>query len=131
MSGVYALLRPDGPLEFRIGVPDQMSQDTGPHDGGPSAITIQRETWGGRGLQGQVGNISYPAGRSQPANHTGSRLAAALGGPEECLFGNLAICGTQIDPSNGKPTVCGLTEAQQHLIRSVHAAVCQEAHTIP
>ncbi|MGW2896755.1 hypothetical protein ACWDAO_19585 [Streptomyces sp. NPDC001212] len=50
MSAIYALIRSDGRLEFRDGVPEQMHRDTDPHHGRPASFTIQRASWGGNGL---------------------------------------------------------------------------------
>lgn len=50
-----------------------------------------------------------------------------LGGPQEYIFGNLTICGSQPAPDSGEPPLCGLGEAQQDLIHDVHTAVSQKA----
>jgi hypothetical protein len=56
---------------------------------------------------------------------------AALGGPQEYIFGNLTICGTQATPDSEEPLLCGLTEAQERLIRDVHTAISREAINSP
>ncbi|MGJ5749811.1 hypothetical protein FB563_5937 [Streptomyces puniciscabiei] len=130
MTGLYALIRPDGRLEFRDGVPDQMLRDADPQHGAPAAFTIQRSAWGGNGLHGHVSDVSRLAGTYRP-NHVATSLVAALGGPEEYIFGNLAICGSWSAPDNGEPLLRGLTEAQQDLIHDVHTAVSKEVTGSP
>ncbi|MGW3247408.1 hypothetical protein [Streptomyces sp. NPDC001070] len=41
MIDVYALISPDGSLEFRDGVPDRMLKDAEPRQGAPYGFTIQ------------------------------------------------------------------------------------------
>jgi hypothetical protein len=130
MTGIYALICPDGRLEFRDGVPDQMLRDTDPQHGAPAAFTIQRASWGDNGLHGHVSNVSCLAG-TYPPNHVATSLVAALGGPQEYIFGNLTICGSQAALGGEEPLLCGLTEAQQDLIRDVHTAACKEADGSP
>ncbi|MFB6961974.1 hypothetical protein ACFCYB_34565 [Streptomyces sp. NPDC056309] len=129
MSGIYALIRSDGRLEFRDGVPEQMHRDTDPHHGRSASFTIQRASWGGNGLHGHVGDVSYLAS-TYPPNHIATALVAALGGPVQYIFGNLTICGTQASPGSGQPILRGLTKAQQHLIHDVHTAVTKETDTM-
>jgi hypothetical protein len=53
-----------------------------------------------------------------------------FGGPDQYIFGNLTICGSQIASGNDEPILCGLTDAQERLIHDVHTAVSQEiAHS--
>ncbi|MFI6360991.1 hypothetical protein ACIBJF_52935 [Streptomyces sp. NPDC050743] len=129
MTGIYALIRPDGQLEFHDGVPDQMLKDTDPQHSAPAAFTIQHAEWcSPRGLHGHVSGISCLA--SYPPNHIAGPLVAALGGPDQYIFGNLTICGSQIASGNDEPILCGLTDAQERLIHDVHTAVSQEiAHS--
>ncbi|MEU6012331.1 hypothetical protein [Streptomyces sp. NPDC047453] len=129
MSGIYALIRSDGRLEFRDGIPEQMHRDTDPHHGRPASFTIQHASWGGNGLHGHVGDVSYMAS-TYPPNHIATALVTALGGPAQYIFGNLTICGTQASPDSGQPILRGLTEAQQHLIHDVHTAVTKETDTM-
>ncbi|MEV5010825.1 hypothetical protein [Streptomyces sp. NPDC055692] len=129
MSAIYALIRSDGRLEFRDGVPEQMHRDTDPHHGRPASFTIQRASWGGNGLQGHVGDVSCMASTYLP-NHIATALVAALGGPDQYIFGNLTICGTQASPDSGQPILRGLTKAQQYLIHDVHTAVTKETDTM-
>ncbi|MFF9318093.1 hypothetical protein ACF1BP_36425 [Streptomyces sp. NPDC014735] len=130
MTDIYALVRPDGRLEFSDGVPDQMLRDADPQHGTPAAFTIQRAAWGGNGLHGHVSDVSCLAG-TYPPNHVATSLVAALGGPREYIFGNLTICGSQRAPDSEEPLLCGLTEAQQDLIHDVHTAVSREAAGSP
>ncbi|MGV9933951.1 hypothetical protein ACWC4C_32620 [Streptomyces olivaceoviridis] len=130
MTGIYALICPDGRLEFRDGVPDQMLGDADPQHGAPAAFIIHRAAWGGHGLHGHVSDVSRLAG-IYPPNHVATSLVAALGGPEEYVFGNLAICGSQRTPGSEETLLCGLTEAQQDLIQDVHTALSNEAAGSP
>ncbi|MFJ2722891.1 hypothetical protein [Streptomyces sp. NPDC087437] len=129
MSGIYVLIRSDGRLEFRDGVPEQMHRDTDPHHGRSASFTIRRASWGGNGLHGHVGDVSCMAS-TYPPNHIATALVAALGGPVQYIFGNLTICGTQASPDSGQPILRGLTKAQQHLIHDVHTAVTKETDTL-
>ncbi|WP_181801758.1 hypothetical protein [Streptomyces shenzhenensis] len=59
MTGIYALVHPDGHSEFREDVPDHMFKDPGPEHGAPAAFTIQRASSGGNGLHGHVSDVSH------------------------------------------------------------------------
>lgn len=127
MAGVYALIDPDGRLEFRDGVPDRMLGNSDPQHGAPVAFTIQRAAWGGNGLQGHIGNVSCLVS-TYPPNRIATGVVAALGGPQEYIFGNLTVCGSQSFSVSGKPYfLCALTEAQQDLMGDVHTAVLKRA----
>ncbi|WP_143070898.1 hypothetical protein [Streptomyces malaysiense] len=102
-----------------------MLRDADPQHGTAAAFTIQRAAWGGNGLHGHVSDVAVLG--TCPPNRVATSLVAALGGPQEYIFGNLAICGSQSAPGNEEPLLCGLTEAQQDLIHDVHAAVSKEA----
>ncbi|MEU4498955.1 hypothetical protein AB0F96_37310 [Streptomyces sp. NPDC023998] len=130
MTGIYALVSPDGILEFRDGVPDQMCKDADPQNGVPSAFPIQRASWGGHGLHGHVANASALNRDAYPPSQVASSLVAALGGPEQRIIGNLTICGSCSSPHNGGTEMCGLIEAQQHLITGVHTAVSRARSTL-
>jgi hypothetical protein len=129
MTGIYALIRPDGGLEFRDGVPDQMCKDTDSHQRTPAAFVIQRAAWGGNGLHGHVARTSAMAGDAYPPNRIASPLVAALGASDQYFFGNLTICGSRTTPDIGETLLCGLTEAQQRLIHEVHTTVSDEAES--
>ncbi|MCX2925584.1 hypothetical protein [Streptomyces sp. NEAU-W12] len=120
MTGIYALIRPDGGLEFRDGVPEQVRRDADPHHGASAAFTIQLPGRGGNGLHGHVADTSALDSDAHPPNRVAGPLVAALGGPDQYLFGNLTICGSRTTPDTGETTLCGLTEAQRRLIRDVH-----------
>lgn len=129
MAGVYAYFDPDGHLEFRDGVPDRMFGDSDPEHGRPVAFTIQRASWGGSGLQGHISNGSCFSATCPP-NRIATTVVTALGGPQEYIFGNLTICGSQSFSVSGEPLLLrGLTEAQRHLIGDVHTTVCKEEAT--
>ncbi|MFE7607013.1 hypothetical protein [Streptomyces celluloflavus] len=131
MTGVYALIDPDGRLEFRDGVPDPMLGNSDPQHGAPAPFTIQRAARGGNGLQGHIGNVSCLAG-TYPPNRIATAVVTVLGGPQEYIFGNLTICGSQSAPVSGEPPcLCGLTEIQQDLIDDVHTAVSKAADNSP
>ncbi|MFF8996145.1 hypothetical protein ACF09H_40750 [Streptomyces sp. NPDC014983] len=130
MTDIYALICPEGHLEFRDGVPGQMLRDADPQHEAPAAFSIQRAAWGGNGLQGHIGDVSCLAG-TYPPNHIATSLLTALGGPQEYIFGNLTICGSQAAPDSEEPPLCGLTEAQQDLIHDIHTAVSKEAANSP
>ncbi|WP_431965842.1 hypothetical protein, partial [Actinacidiphila sp. bgisy160] len=119
-------IHPDGRLEFRDGVPDQMLKDADPQHGTSSAFTIRRASGGGNGLHGHVSDVSRLT-CTYPPNHVATSFVAALGGPQEYIFGNLTICGSRPGPDSGEPTLCGLVEAQQNLIHDVHTAVSEKA----
>ncbi|MFJ3921575.1 hypothetical protein [Streptomyces sp. NPDC090022] len=129
MTGTYALISPDGSLQFRDGAAEHMGEDADPHNGAPSGFTILRPSWGARGLHGHVGDSSALARDVYPPNHVAGRLVAALGGPERYVFGNLTICGSHIPQGSEEPEICGLSEAQQRLITAVHTAVSQHIGT--
>ncbi|GGS02737.1 hypothetical protein GCM10010269_47030 [Streptomyces humidus] len=129
MTGIYALIRPDGGLEYRDGVPDQMCKDADSHHGAPAAFPVQRPAWGVNGLHGHVADTSALDGGAYPPNRVAGPLLAALGGPDQYVFGNLTICGSRTTPGTGEAILCGLTEAQQRLIHDVHATVSKEAES--
>jgi hypothetical protein len=131
MTGIYALIRPDGSLQLRDGVPDQMCKDADPHHKAPAAFTIQHPARGGIGLHGHVAGTSALDGDAYPPNRAASPLVAALGGPDQYIFGNLTICGSRIAPGAGETTLCSLTEAQQRLIHDVHTTVSKETESTP
>lgn len=81
MTGIYALIRPDGRLEFRDGVPDRMREDADPHHGVPAAFLIQRTASGGNGLHGQVAGTLHHApsrGRARPSRMLQAKHPAHL-----------------------------------------------------
>ncbi|MFI9803148.1 hypothetical protein ACIHEJ_02020 [Streptomyces sp. NPDC052301] len=119
MNSIYALIRIDGGIQFRDGIPDQ-GTDSG------AAFTIQRAAWGGHGLHGDAGDARGPAGPC-PLNSIATFVVYALGGPNRCVFGDLTIGGDRFEAGSGKTMPCGLTEAQQHLIRDVHGTICGNA----
>lgn len=131
MTGIYALIRPDGRLEFRDGVPDQMREDADPHHGAPAAFLIQRAAFGGNGLHGHVADTSALDGGAYPPNRLARPVVAALGGPDQYVFGNLTICGSHTTADTAETSLCGLTEAQQRLIHDVHSTVSEEAESRP
>ncbi|MDW4909227.1 hypothetical protein RB628_28775 [Streptomyces sp. ADMS] len=131
MTGIYAVIRPDASLQFRDGVPDQMCKDADPHHKAPAAFTIQRPAGGGNGLHGHVADTSALDGDAYPPNHVASPLVAALGGPDQYIFGNLTICGSRTTPDTGEITLCSLTETQQRLIHDVHTTVSKEIESAP
>lgn len=129
MRGLYALIAPDGRLDFRDGVPDRMLGNSGPQHRTPATFIIQRAAWGGNGLQGHVRNDSCLAS-AFPSNRIAADVVTALGGPQKCIFGDLTICGSHSSPVSGEPvSLCGLTEAQQDLIGNVHTAVSAAANS--
>ncbi|MFR9676907.1 hypothetical protein [Streptomyces sp. TR02-1] len=121
-TDVFALISSDGRLELREGVVTRMDQDTDPEQWAAAGFLIHRATWGTPGLEGRIGRGSLLSG-SYPPNRTATMLVAVLGGPEKYVFGNLAICGVRATSNSRDPTLCGLTAAQQDLIRDVHTAV--------
>lgn len=129
MTGIYALIRPDGRLEFRDGVPNRTREDADPHHAAPAAFTIQRAARGGNGLHGHVADTSALDGGAYPPNRLARPLVAALGGPDQYVFGNLTICGSQTTADTGESSLCGLTEAQQRLIHDVHTTVSKDAES--
>ncbi|MFL4903793.1 hypothetical protein ACJ6WF_11550 [Streptomyces sp. MMS24-I2-30] len=126
MTGIYALIQYHGLLEFREGVPGRMLGDTDPQHNSARAFTIQRAMWGGNGLQGHVASASLLTDAYSP-NPIATALVAALGGPQEYIFGSLTICAAQVTPDSKEPLLSGLTDAQQDLIQDVHTAVSKEA----
>ncbi|MEU2054599.1 hypothetical protein [Streptomyces bungoensis] len=117
MNSIYALIRTDGGIRFRDGTPDQ---------GTGAAFAVQRATRGGHGLHGDAGDVRGPAD-THLLNRIATLVVYALGGPSRCVFGDLAIGGDRFESGSGETTPCGLTEAQQHLIRDVHDAICENA----
>lgn len=126
MTGIYALICPDGSLQFREGVPDRMRKDSDPQHGAPSAFPILRPSWGAHGLHGHIADASALDRDAYPPNHVAGPLVAALGGPGQYIFGNLTVCGSCVAPDGGEAELCGLIEAQQRLIIGIHAAVSKE-----
>jgi hypothetical protein len=119
MNSIYALIRIDGGIQFRDGIPDQGT-------GTSAAFAIHRAAWGGHGLHGDVGDVRGPAG-THLLNRIATLVVYALGGPNRRVFGDLTISGDRFESGSGKTAPCGLTEAQQHLIRAVHGAICGNA----
>jgi hypothetical protein len=120
MAGVYALIGPDGALTFRDGVPDAMFKDTDPAHADPVAFTILHSQGSAQGLCGYTEDPSS-APSDPPPNPVGQALVAAFGAPDPPIHGALAICGTRTLPSSSMSGLCGLSEAQQRLIRAAHA----------
>ncbi len=79
MTGIHALVHPDGQSEFREDVPDQMVKDTDPQHGAPAAFAIQRISWGGNGLHGHVSDVSHLTRTCphQPRRHLALAASAA------------------------------------------------------
>lgn len=126
----FALIRLNGRLQFCDGIPGRTNKEA---DSGPTAcatFTIQRAAWGGHGLRGHVSDARGPVGAPAP-NPVATALVSALGGTDQSILGNLAIGGDRIEPCFDKPVPCGLTEAQQHLIRDVHAGVRRSPASSP
>ncbi|MFE0515777.1 hypothetical protein [Streptomyces sp. NPDC058964] len=117
MTSIYALIRVDGSMQFRDGIPDH---------GTGAPFTIQRAAWGGHGLHGDIGDARGCAG-GQLLNSMATFVVHALGGPDQRILGDLTIGGDRFESGSGKTMPCGLTEAQQHLIRDVHSAVRRNA----
>ncbi|WP_042424421.1 hypothetical protein [Streptacidiphilus anmyonensis] len=124
MPGIYALIDPDGRLHFRDGDTRTMLKDPDAAQTGPVAFTILRAQGRAQGLCGYTGDDSLPSG--QQSNPLGQALLAAFGSPEPPIHGTLAICGTHAVPGDTMAGLCGLSDPQQRLIRSVHARVRQE-----
>ncbi|WP_432021526.1 hypothetical protein [Streptomyces sp. 1222.5] len=120
MIDIYALVAPNGQLDFLEGITDRMPAFTDPHHGAISAFTIQQAARGNNGLQGYISQASYIDSVRYPPNRIGRHLVEDLGGSGKYIFGNLAICGTRT--RHGKPgfTPCGLTEEQRQTIQYVH-----------
>ncbi|SEM62110.1 hypothetical protein SAMN05414137_13817 [Streptacidiphilus jiangxiensis] len=89
------------------------------------AFTILRARGRAQGLCGCTEDDFRASGR--PPNPVGQALVAAFGGPDPPIHGALAICGTHDVPGDTMTGLCGLSEPQQRLIRSVHARVHQES----
>ncbi|MFD6227452.1 hypothetical protein ACFWFZ_11295 [Streptomyces sp. NPDC060232] len=123
MTGIYALISPGGELELREGVPERMLKDADPHTNTPSGFLVLRASWGAHGLHGHVGAVSVQHNDAYPLNPVARPLVDALGGPDQCYFGNLTICGSLIAADSGESEMRGLVEAQQRLVCAVHAAV--------
>ncbi|MFD7973711.1 hypothetical protein [Streptomyces clavifer] len=129
MTGIYALIDPDGQLEFCKGVPDQMLGSSDPQHGTPAAFTIQPAVLGINGLQGHIINGSCLVRAYRP-NRIATAVVTALGGPQEYIFGNVTVCGSQNAlVGEERPYLCGLTDAQQDLIWDIHTAISKEAST--
>ncbi|MCQ4079739.1 IPT/TIG domain-containing protein [Streptomyces sp. RB6PN25] len=77
------------------------------------------------------GPMALGSGLVGPIASAASSLVAAFGDPDRRIVGSLTICGSRVAPGSGQVVLCGLTEAQQHLIRAAHAAVSQEAENSP
>lgn len=125
MTGIYALISPDGRLEFHDGVPERIWKDADPHNSAPSTFAIQHASRSALGLEGHAGGSSALVCDAYPPNHVAGSLVAALGGSERYFFGNLTIYGSRILPGSDEVARRGLSEAQQQLITAVHAVVSQ------
>ncbi|MFE9804621.1 hypothetical protein ACFYP6_38400 [Streptomyces goshikiensis] len=124
MASIHAVIHCDGHLEFQDGTPDP--GDEGGRPLHADTFIIQLAGWGGPGLHGDAG----PARDLVAArlfNGTATSVVSALGGPEQSILGSLVIGGDHDQPGNGATVPCGLTTAQQHLIRDVHGAVLRNA----
>ncbi|RAG86199.1 hypothetical protein DN069_07975 [Streptacidiphilus pinicola] len=124
MPGIYALIDPDGRLHFRDGDTRAMFMDPDAAQASTVAFTILRAQGTAQGLCGYTEDGLRASGR-QP-NPVGQALVAAFGSPDPPIHGALAICGTHDVPGDTMIGLCGLSEPQQRLIRSVHAGVRQE-----
>ncbi|MGW3247409.1 hypothetical protein [Streptomyces sp. NPDC001070] len=80
-------------------------------------------------MHGHIADASTPDRDAYPPNHVADPLVAALGGPEQYIFGNLTICDSHISTHSGTANFCGLIEAQQWLITGVHAAMSKDPVT--
>jgi len=123
-TNVFALISPTGELQFQTGVPDAMRDQTDPHFRTTSGFQVthllDREAPGMRGYVGDV-SANYPD-RYAP-NRVAERVVAAIvGRPLLEVYGNLALCGHQLD-ADGADDLAGLTLEQQATIRAAHEKV--------
>lgn len=112
MAGMYALIRPDGELQFLDGLGEK-----GDSFLSVATFIIQRAGWGGPGLHGHADAADHSVG-APLFNGTATSVASVLGGPGQRIFGSLIIGGDRDQPESHQPVPCGLTTAQQHLNRS-------------
>ncbi|MEU1815156.1 hypothetical protein ABZ543_08155 [Streptomyces roseifaciens] len=121
-TNTYALVAPDGTLDFKTGVPSQMWEDADPHYGAHAGFHISLPTWpgGARGIRGYIGDCSALDSQKYPPNTAAEHIVTALGGPAQPWFGNVALCGSRM--VGPELDLCGLTVEQQEHIRDLHAA---------
>ncbi|WP_235441217.1 slipin family protein [Streptomyces sp. Mg1] len=124
MAGIRAVIHCDGHLEFRDDALDPVDEGGRPLHA--DTFIIQRAGWGGPGLHGDTGPARDFVAASL-FNGTATSVVSALGGPEQSILGSLVIGGDHDQPGYGAAVPCGLTTAQQHLIRDVHGAVLRNA----
>lgn len=121
-TNVFALIDPTGGLHFETGVPDAMWDRTDPHFHTTSGFQVTHLLGHEHpGMRGYVGDVSALHPHEYPPNPVAEHVVAAIvGRPLLEVYGNLTLCGHQLD-ADGEDGIAGLTVEQQATIRDAHA----------